>query len=133
MTAAVRDRLAQLLGEQLGESPARIYPHGIAGVLELPAIVFGQPDVEFGEWGCTDKNVLGIAVVVRDEPTGPIDTIRALDDLWPQVAGALKRVCTDPTLGGLVDHADLATADFGSFTVAGRTFPAQNITINIYT
>ena len=133
MTAAVRDRLAQLLGEQLGESPARIYPHGIAGVLELPAIVFGQPDVEFGEWGCTDKNVMGVAVVVRDEPTGPTDTIRALDELWPQVAAALKRVVSDPTLGGVVDHAELAAAEFGSFAVAGRTFAAQNITINIYT
>lgn len=135
ITTATRERLAQLLGEQLGEpAPATVLPYGVTGAFQPPVIVLGQPDVEFGDWGCTDKNTLGVAVVVRDDPTGPVATQKALDRLWPQVAAALKAVfAADPTLGGQVTHSELKTAEYGTFVVQAKSFPAQNLTINLYT
>lgn len=134
ITTAVRERLAQLLGEQLSEPIPAVLPYGVTGPFQPPAVVIGMPDVEFGEWGCTDKSVLGMAVVVRDHPDGPVETQRELDELWPRVAQALKAIFQgDPTLGGLVTHAELRTAEYGSLLVQGRTFPAQQLTTHIYT
>ena len=56
-----------------------VMPFGVTGPFQPPALVFGQPDVEFGDWGCAHKITIGLAVVVRHHPEGPEATIRDLD------------------------------------------------------
>lgn len=133
MTPEVRLALAAALVAQLPDGLATVLPYGVVGPFQPPCLVIGQPDVEFGDWSCTDRVTVGLAVVVRDHPEGPAATQRSLETLWPQVAAALKAAFhADETLGGLVTTAQLVRADFGDFVVQGSPYPAQNLTIEIY-
>lgn len=133
MTPALRDYLAQELGKRVGHLVS-VLPRGVVGPFSPPVLVFGQPDVEFRSWGCEDLVTLGMAVVVRHHPDGPAETQRELEDLWPQVAAEVKGLLhDDPRLGGHVTTAELKSAEFGDFEVQGQTYPAQQLTIEIFT
>lgn len=133
MSPAVRVALADAVRWQLPAGVATVLPYGVVGPFQPPCVVLGQPDVEFGDWLCTDKVTVGLAVVVRDHPEGPAATQQSLETLWPQVAAAVKAALhSDQTLGGLVTTAQLVRADFGDFMVQGTPYPAQNLTIEIY-
>lgn len=133
MTPEVRAALAAAIAGQLPAGLATVLPYGVVGPFQPPCVVIGQPDVEFGEWSCTDKATVGLAVVVRDHPEGPAATQQSLETLWPRVAAAVKAVFhADQTLGGLVTTAQLVRADFGDFMVQGTPYPAQNLTVEIY-
>lgn len=132
ITAAAREYLADQLRPVLG-ADAVILPYGVAGPFQPPAVVFGQPDVEFDEWGASHKVLFGMAVVVRQHPEGPSATQRELEGLWPRVARALLDITReDRTLGGHVDHAAVKQSQFGDLLVQGTPFPAQNIILEIF-
>ena len=134
MTPAVRQALAAAIAAQLPTpAPASMLPYGVVGPFQPPVMVLGQPDVEFGAWGCTDKVTIGLAVVVRDSPEGAAATQQQLEGLWPVVAAAVKAAfAADETLGGLVAEAHLVGATFGDFMVQGTPLPAHNLTIEIH-
>lgn len=121
------------LRDHLAVEGLTVLPFGVTGQFQPPALVLGQPDVEFGSWGCVHKVTIGLAVVVRHHPEGPEATIRDLDRVWPQVATQiLDLIRTDPTLGGFVTNTELTTAVYGDFIVAGTAYPAQNLTLETY-
>ena len=134
ITAQVRQALADGLADELAGVAVAVLPYGVTGPFQPPCVVLGQPDTEFGDFLCVDKNTLGLAVVVRDHPQGPAATQQELEGLWPQVAAAVKRLLqADNTLGGLVVDARLMSAEFGDLVVQGQPFPAQQLTLEIYT
>ena len=133
MRPELREALAAALRTAVPYGRAEVLPYGVVGPFQPPVVVIGQPDVEFTEWGCTDKVTIGLAVVVRDHPEGAAATQQELETLWPQIADAVKSVFhADETLGGLVTTARLVRADFGDFMVHGTPYPCQNLTCEIY-
>ena len=132
ITPEIREQLAALLVVELGPGTP-VLPYGVFGPFDPPAVVIGEPDTDFDAWSCTDTATLGLAVVVRHEPAGARDTARALGELWPTVAAAVRRLITaDDTLGGLVTSTVLKSATFGDFVVAGQPYPAQLLTLEIH-
>jgi len=133
VSTTVREALASALAGELPAGVASVLPYGVVGPFQPPVVVLGQPDVEFGAWGCEDKHTYGAAVVVRDHPDGPAATQQQLEGLWPQVAAAFRAAFrADQTLGGVVTDAQLTSATFGDFMVQGTPYPAQQLTIEIY-
>lgn len=135
ITAAARLALAdQLESELAGQGvDVPVLPYGVLGAWQPPAVVLGMPDVTFDAWACVDQVVLGVAVVVRHEPEGPAATAQRLEELWPAAAAALRAViATDATLGGAVVETVLKEAAFGDFIVAGQSFPAYLLTLEIH-
>lgn len=121
------------LRDQITVPGLTVLPFGVSGPFDPPALVIGQPDVTFAEWGCTNRVTIGLAVVARHHPEGAEATIRDLDTLWVTVAWRLLDVIrTDPTLGGFVTDTTLKSAQFGDFVVAGSEYPCQNLTIETY-
>lgn len=132
-TPELRDALGELLEGLVGDDLLTVLPRGPRGPFQPPVAVMGMPDVEWGDYLCTDLVRLDVTVVVRDHPDGPAASIAELEGLWPQVAGRLRaHIDRDPTLGGLVTSVRMARADFGDYAVQGKAYAAQNITLEFH-
>lgn len=132
--AAVRAWLTDTLTSGLPDA-VTVLPRGVDGPFTPPAVLLGQPDVDFDAGQLvarTDRVLWPVAVVVRQAPDGPAATQAELEDLWPVVAGVLRNALdADPDMGGLCSAAWVASSSFGSLQVQGAAFPAQEITVEI--
>lgn len=128
--ARLRTTLEQILRDEL-DLP--VYPRGVDGQVELPAIAFGQPDVEFNTGPCdTDTITLPIAVAVAHDGISEQSTQRTLEDLWMRAAGVLRRHIDGPDLGGIGVVRTMPTAEPGDWTVQGTPHPAYVLTLKIH-
>uniref|UniRef100_UPI0025F47421 hypothetical protein n=1 Tax=uncultured Aeromicrobium sp. TaxID=337820 RepID=UPI0025F47421 len=96
-----------------------------------PVSVFvGQPRVpEFDAQPCMDRVEWPIAVVVEPGAAGNyLNAQRQLEALWPEIAEAYRAASEqDQSLSGLVAEWHVTRAEFGDFTIAGTSYPAQSI------
>ena len=128
---AVRQALAELLQDALPDE-VQVYPRGVDGVFVSPAVVLGQPSVEFEVQPCVDRWTLPVAVAVERSGGDEEATQRLLEDTWPLAASAVAAWVDEGAWPAGVQHAAMTRADFGSLSVQGQGYPAQEITIEIY-
>ena len=135
MTPDVREKIAAEIDDRLDEAlGVTVCPWLVEGTAELPAVILGLPDVEFSDWGCSDRVTLGIAVVIAWNTSGPWATARELEELWPVVAEAVRSMTLEnPDLDGLVSDCRLVQGVAGDFSVQGVQCPAQLLTLEIDT
>ncbi|MFT4295639.1 MAG: hypothetical protein QM582_09535 [Micropruina sp.] len=129
--AAVRDALAELFTDTL-PGDVTVYARGVDGTFNSPAVVIGQPGVEFEVGPCMDRWTLGVAVAVERSGIDETATQQLLEDTWPMVVSALNAWIDEGDWPAGVARVAMPRADFGTLTVAGLGYPAQEITIEIY-
>lgn len=130
--AELRAKLATELDTRIPDSAGvKVYPRGVDGVFTSPAVVFGQPTVEFNVQPCSiHRYELPVAVVVERQGLDETTTQHELEDAWMVVAGAIEDTIAAGTLPGAAHK--LTRADFGSFQIQGQGYPAQVLTIELF-
>lgn len=107
---------------------AKVYRRAIDGAFQAPAVLIGQPAIEEADvQPCgIDRWSLPVHVVVARPGGDEERTQRQLEDVWTAVLNFLREA-----VDGLPGSARVMRAEFGSLMVAGQSYPAQEITIEI--
>lgn len=129
--AAVRASLAEAITAAV-PGDVTVYPRGVDGTFTAPAVVIGQPSIEFEVQPCIDRWTLPVAVAVDRTGIDETATQQQLEDAWPAVASALAVWVDTGEWPAGVTHAAMTRADFGQLMVQGQSFPAQEIQLEIY-
>lgn len=129
--AAVRASLAEAITDAVLDD-VTVYPRGVDGTFTAPAVVIGQPSIEFEVQPCIDRWTVPVAVAVDRTGIDETATQQQLENTWPAVASALAVWVDAGEWPAGVTHAAMTRADFGQLLVQGQSFPAQEIQLEIY-
>lgn len=111
--------------------PIEVYEWAVDGPIALPAIFIGLPEVEFRVQPCIDKVELPIAVAVGRSGADDKAMHQELEQLWPRVAEVLDAAVPAEFLD-IGTNAEMTRAQFVPIGIQGQTYPAQEITLEIY-
>lgn len=108
----------------------KVYRRAITGTFQAPAVVIGQPSLEQpNAQPCVDQWSWPVHVVVGRPGTDEAATQAKLESCWVKVYAELDRL-VEGIPGAVV--ARIMRADFGSLLVGGISFPAYEITLEIF-
>lgn len=102
------------------------------GPVELPAVVLGQPEVDFDTQPCTDTVTFPIAVAVALDGHNLPATQQELEVLWVSVSQLLRAQIDVPPLALLGHNREVTRAEPGEWDVQGASHPAYVLTLHFY-
>lgn len=130
--SGVRDRITAELAARLPDLEATLYPRGVDGVFNSPAVVLGQPSTEFDVAPCSvHRYTLPVAVAVARPGIDDQATQRVLDDTAQRVASALSGMIDDQSWPDDVVGVKLTRSDPGALTVHGQGYPALLLSLEL--
>lgn len=128
--AATRAALVDVL--TAAELQVAIYPRGVDGALELPAVGIGQPEFEFDTQPCTDTITLPVAVAVAWDASNVEAMQQELEDLVLRVVAVLRAAVDAGPLAQVGHTCVVTSAEPGEWSVQAASYPAYLINLTIY-
>lgn len=129
---ATRDLLAQVItGVTVDGQPLHVYRGAITGHLQVPTAVLGIPEHQFATGPCMDTTDLPIGVIVGRSGADDAKVQAELEQVTNAVIAAVTTAIDSGLILDVCASATLRRADYDQVGVAGVTYPAYVLTLEL--